>query len=120
MDFFEKLPQNCPPAKAKMPNNEICYRLVKGFPPSIEDFYSQRKLYPNRNFNVNECIARAVSLQRTSWACEQIKKFPIHKNKIVVKITLDESSGMILKTSRSHYSWWMSLGFNAVEKSELV
>ena len=120
MDFFEKLPQNCPPAIAKIPNNEIYYRLVKGFPPSIEDFYSLRKLYPNRNFRVDECIARAVSLQKTPWACKQIKKFSVHKNKIVVKITLDELSGMILKTSSSHYSWWMSLGFNAVEKCEPV
>jgi len=118
IDFFEELPQNCPPSDARIPDDEIYFRLTGSFPPSIEDFYSQKSLFPNRNYK-DECIARAISLLKTAKECEKKKKLPYFKNKYVIKITLNKTSGVV-KTKRKHISWWMSLGFNPIEYCKRV
>lgn len=121
IDFFEDLPQNCPPSNAKIPDDEIYFRLTDSFPPSIKDFYSHKRLFPNRNYK-DECIARAISLLKTAKECEKKKKLPYfkNKNKCVIKVTLNKASGVVKKTGRKHVSWWMSLGFNPIEYCELV
>ena len=120
-DWFEDLPENCPPNGAEIPRGETYYRIVNSFPPRIEDFYSWRKLFPNKTHS-NECIARAVSLRSSGAKCKKLLKLTRLKGKIVVKIELDETSGVVLKTGshKTHYSWWMSLNFNPISKCGLT
>lgn len=116
-NWYEDLPPDCPPEEARIPNIEQFFRLVDSIPPSIEDFYSNMMLYPNRDYN-DECKARAVSLLKTVKDCIKKKKFPSLRDKLIVKITLDRTSGVILRTNRKHYSWWMSSDFNPIENYE--
>jgi hypothetical protein len=123
MEWLEKLPPNCPPDKAEVPNNDTFYRLIKNISPNIENFYSQRQLFPDRTFNVDECRARSVSIFKELIDCKGIKKLPLHKNSYIIKILLSSESGLILKTGRadeSHYSWWLYKNFNPIPSCKLV
>ena len=71
-EWAEDLPSKCPPKTAIIPQYQTFYRLVKQFPPTEEDFYSHRKLYPNKYFKTNEC--RVHSLSIFSSLKEKIKK----------------------------------------------
>ena len=64
MDWLEELPPLCPPSDA-IPCNGHYYRIANGNPAVDSDFFSQRKLQPDKVFigkGIDECIARAVSL----------------------------------------------------------
>jgi hypothetical protein len=113
LEWAEMLPPNCPPQDARQPNNERFFRLVDSLPPTAEDFYSQRRLYPSKQFS-NECRALAVSLFGSYTDCQEKKKLPNLKQKMVVGIVLPPESGVILKTVRTHYAWWMAKHFDPV------
>jgi len=121
-DWFEDLPNDCPPSEAEVPNNKIFFRLARSYPPQNEDFYSERKRFPDKKFDADECTARAVSIWSTKDACSKIKKLPVHRDKFVVKVKLGPSNGVILKTGRNknHYSWWRSTNFDINESCELA
>lgn len=64
MNWYEQLPPLCPPADA-VPCGGKYYRIAKGNPVTDGDFFSQRKLQPDKQFTglgVDECIARSISL----------------------------------------------------------
>lgn len=64
MNWFEQLPPQCPPSDA-MPCNGIYYRIAKGNPVDDSDFFSQRKLMPDKVFTglgIDECIIRSISV----------------------------------------------------------
>jgi len=107
-DWAEDLPENCPPSAAYPPDNQVYYRLVSKFPPTEVDFFSQRKLFPNRSFKTNECRAMSVSVFSSFRKCSDILKFPVHKGKKIVQVTLTADSGVVRQTGRTeeHYSWW--------------
>lgn len=120
-NWKETLPEDCPPADAKSPNNESFYRLVTQAPPLESDFYSNRKLFPLMRFNTSECVARSVSIFNCIKSCRQIRKLPAHKNKLVAKLTLPVEAGLIKKSGRpKHYSWWIRKDFNPIEFLEIV
>lgn len=109
MEWFENLPAHCPPKEAIIPKGEQYYRLSHN-PPKDEDFLSLREINPNQSFFVSECIARALSIFPDKDSCLEIKKLPLHKNKLLIALTLNESDGVILRTTsrKGHYSWWRS------------
>lgn len=121
LSWFEDLPPDCPPTAARIPKDEIYYRLAKNYPPAIEDFYSHRNLYPNKKFG-DECKARSLSIFNSIDGCRNLLKMPLHRDKVIVKIRLDGLSGVILKTGKNkeHYSWWMSINFNPTENCEVA
>ena len=61
-EWFEALPEQCPPTDAK--RCEGCYyRIANGNPVTTEDFFSQRKMQPDKVFKglgIDECVTRAV------------------------------------------------------------
>lgn len=62
-EWFEALPEQCPPTDAAQCNGYY-YRIANGNPATTEDFFSQRKLQPDKVFKglgIDECIARAIS-----------------------------------------------------------
>lgn len=63
-DWFEILPEYCPPSDANRCVGTY-YRIAQGDPATSADFFSQRKLQPDKVFTgkgIDECIARAISL----------------------------------------------------------
>jgi len=117
MEWFEVLPQNCPPEQAYHPDSDTFYRVVKTIPPGDKDFYSQRKLCPTKYFSAEECIVRAISIFISLECCVQILKLPKFRNKRfkVVSIILCSESGVILQTrSKGHYSWWRAKNYYPV------
>lgn len=117
-EWVEPLPAGCPPDDAWPPDGDkTYYRLVASVPPIQEDFYSHRKLYPDRPFRGSECIARACSLLETLGRCAEVMAMPQHKDKgeRIVRITLPPDSGVVKNTGpRHHVSWWWAKGFDPV------
>ena len=116
VDWDEPLPNDCPPGDARKPQDETFYRLVELIPPSDHDFWSQRKLYPEKGFYANECVARSCSLLSNRASIIDLLKLPAHRSKTVVELTLPPHSGVVKKTSKNpdHYSWWRAKGFNPI------
>lgn len=111
--WYEELPKYCPPEDAFPPQSRIFYRVSEGNPSKDSDFFSQRKLQPQKQFNVDECIARAVSVFENKSDAERIAKLPKFKGCVIAEIALTEKDGLIKKTfSKSHYSWWRTKYFN--------
>ena len=109
-EWFEALPEQCPPTDAAQ---------CKGYyynPATTEDFFSQRKLQPDKvfkGFGIDECIARAISLFSTKEEAERRLKLPKFKNASIVIVKLEPKDGMIKKTfGIAHYSWWRTKDFN--------
>lgn len=115
MNWFEQLPQYCPPADAT-PCNGDYFRLANGDPATSADFFSQRKLQPNKIFTgngVDECITRAVSLFQDKSDAVKRMKLPKFKRAVIARVRLEPKDGMMKKTfSGSHYSWWRSTEFD--------
>lgn len=113
MNWFEDLPEKCPPADAKSPENATFYRLCSSIPASSVDFMSKKLEEPKRNFaGVPNCILFSVSIWAKKEDCIEQTKFPTQKNKKVGKIILIQEDGLIQKTfSKSHYSWWRTNKF---------
>ena len=64
VEWFELLPEQCPPEDAQQCDGYY-YRIANGNPAQSVDFFSQRRLQPDKVFKglgVDECITRAVSL----------------------------------------------------------
>lgn len=114
MNWFEELPNNCPPNDAEEPNGRVFYRLCKNNPTDSKDFFSQKKDNPDNKFSgISECILRAVSVWDNREKCLGIKKFPTQRDKIVGEIVLNNSDGLIKSTFKQHhYSWWRGNSFN--------
>ena len=108
MNWYEQLPELCPPVDA-VPCEGAYYRIAKGNPASNGDFFSQRKLQPNKVFTglgVDECVARSISLFSDINDAIRRLKLPKFRNAQIAK------DGVMKKTfSDSHYSWWRSTNF---------
>lgn len=115
-EWAEDLPPRCPPEDAVEPDNNPFYRLVGNNPPQETDFWSQRKLYPEKTFHANECITRACSLLTSYERCLELSKLPVQQGKKIFKIVLPRHSGLIKKTGRdvAHYSWWRAKAFDPI------
>lgn len=106
-EWFEALPEQCPPTDAAQCKGYY-YRIANGNPATTEDFFSQRKLQPDKvfkGFGIDECIARAISLFSTKEEAERRLKLPKFKNASIVIVKLEPKDGMIKKTfGIAHYS----------------
>lgn len=114
--WFEDLPVECPPnAATEVVVPETFYRLAQSPIITDEDFWSHRKLWPNKVFKTTECITRAVSIHKNIEDCQKLKMLSAHKDKVIVSIVLSEGSGRVQQTFKpSHHSWWRKSTFNPV------
>lgn len=114
MNWYEQLPPLCPPADA-IPCGGTYYRIAKGNPATDGDFFSQRKLQPDKRFTglgVDECIARSISLFAEEDDAVRRLKLPKFRHANIAEVTLTPKDGVMKKTfSASHYSWWRSIDF---------
>lgn len=114
-EWFETLPEQCPPEDAELCNGSY-YRIANGNPVDSADFFSQRKLQPDRVFkgpDIDECIARAISLFSDRKESERRLKLPKFRNASIALVELKPKDGMIKKTfGIAHYSWWRTKVFD--------
>ncbi len=119
MEWAEDLPEGCPPEDAISPDSGLFFRAVQTFPPTENDFYSPRKLQPNRQFR-DECAARALSVCDTIEGCKQLKKHSFFRNHLIASVVLDKECGLIKwhpsALGKSHYEWWLNTEFNPIPK----
>jgi hypothetical protein len=121
-NWAEPLPHNCPPDQAQPPNGQEFFRLVKKIPLEKSDFYSHKKLYPDRRSR-DQCIARGVSVFSDLTACKNAGKLPNLKHyTAIVKIRPPLHSGLVLQTGAqpTHYSWWLSKNYDPISDSKPV
>lgn len=122
MNWYEELPPQCPPIDAS-PCNGRFYRIAKGNPASDGDFYSQRKLQPDKVFighGIDECIARAISLFADENDAVKRLKLPKFRKANIAEVILQPKDGVMKKTfSDSHFSWWRSTDFDVSQTKVL-
>ncbi|MBF0343945.1 MAG: hypothetical protein HQL06_06910 [Nitrospirae bacterium] len=114
MEWIEELPDDCPPEDAIYPQNEKYFRWVDNYPPTERDFFSLRKLYPERKLP-SECQARAVSIFSSFDECLKLRKFNYFKTRKIISLLLNEECGLVKNTpskdNKSHTSWWVAKTF---------
>jgi hypothetical protein len=114
MNWFESLPNECPPKEAVDTEGYTVYRITESTPPNDSDFYSHRMKFPEKIFKVDECQARSLSVYDDYNATLNVTKLPTFKKKtnFIVELNLRKGDGLIAKTSGpNHYSWWRSRDF---------
>lgn len=113
--WFEDLPRECPPADSQACDGTF-YRVACGNPATSADFFSQRKLAPERVFQgagIDECVVRAVSVFASLKDAQRLLKLPKFKQACIARLSLRPEDGNIKKTFKtSHHSWWRSLSFD--------
>lgn len=121
IEWFEELPKQCPPSDAQHCNGRY-YRIAKGVPTESEDYFSQRKLQPDKVFvgeGIDECIVRSVSLFASVEEARKRLRLPKFRKNIVVEVELTPKDGVIKKTfGPNHYSWWRTKHFNYSQTKE--
>lgn len=124
MNWFEELPEQCPPKEAFNPEGFSFYRFSSSENPDLNDFLSHRYLHPTTVFNnVPECIARSLSVYDSLEKCINLRKLPRHRNKwkSILELKLNADDGLVMKTfpDPNHYSWWRSNSFK-LETAKIV
>lgn len=122
-EWFEELPKECPPADSQECNGTY-YRVAYGNPAASADFFSQRKLAPQRLFagiGIDECVVRAVSVFSNPDDARQLLKLPKFKKAQIAMVCLSSCDGKIKKTfKKSHHSWWRSKSFDVTTAKIIV
>ena len=116
MNWYEELPLNCPPIEAYKP--KATYFRLGSIPPDDSDFWSHRRRFPYKKFNVSECVARSLSVFDDKEAAERLKRLlPAMRLKPVFEVDLTEKDGLIQQTGNDahHFSWWRSTEFDLEE-----
>ena len=108
MSYRETLPDGCPPdAAEEIAESREVFRLVRGNPPTLDDFRSQRAEKPNAVFQVSECQARGLSVFAERRDSERALKLPTLRGRLICRLRLEPGAGRIQQTGRpSHHTWW--------------
>ena len=114
---MEELPSRCPPEDA-IQKEMVVYRAVTSFPPSEADFYSQRRMFPKKPFNIDDCLAHACSVFDNEFDIKKKKKLLSHNGIRIVKFKIELEDGKVKKTfSKGHHSWWICKSCHISSKS---
>lgn len=114
MSYRETLPEGCPPdAGEEIAVSREVFRLVRGNPPTLEDFKSQRAEKPNAVFKVSECQSRGLSVFTERRDSERALKLPTLRGRSICRLRLGSGAGRIQKTGQpSHHTWWPLVEFD--------
>ena len=120
--WFEELPEQCPPEDAKECNG-IYYRIANGNPATSADFFSQKRLQPDKIFTgegIDDCIVKSISLFSDRKEREKRLKLPKFRKGVIAEVKLEPKDGMIKKTfGNAHYSWWRTNEFEVSQAKVL-
>lgn len=114
MSYRETLPDGCPPdAAEEIAESRQVFRLVRGNPPTLDDFRSQRAEKPEAVFQVSECQARGLSVFSGRRDSERALKLPTLRGRLICRLRLEAGAGRIQQTGRpSHHTWWPLAAFD--------
>ena len=117
MSYREPLPADCPPDEAaEIATERVVFRLVRGNPPGINDFRSQRAERPAMVFKISECLIRGLSVYAQRADCEKTRKLPRFRDSFVCRVRLVMGAGRIQQTFQpSHHTWWPFADFDILE-----
>lgn len=113
MNWYEELPDDCPPEAAFSPNG--AYFRLGSIPPGDSDFWSHRRRFPHRAFQVSECVARSLSVFDEKEAVEKLRRLlPALRGKPLIRLDLTPADGLAQQTGNDlrHFSWWRSTQFD--------
>ena len=121
-NWFEELPEKCLPEDAKECSG-VFYRIANGNPATSANFFSQRRLQPNKVFRgegIDDCIVKSIYLFSDKKEIEKRMKLPKFKKAVIAEVKLEPKDGMIKKTfGVAHYSWWRTNDFNVSQAKVL-
>lgn len=109
--YGDDYPAQCPPEKAYHPQNISLYRICKSEISSgtvITDDFIPIWEAPNRKFPRpnGECGAKALSFNNDIETLTALLKDHPNMGNRIIKFKLNESCGLLLKTSKKHYNLW--------------
>jgi hypothetical protein len=117
-EWFEQLPDQCPPSDAECPDGKVFFRMIRPDGPTSDCFLPTIWNRPIRDPRFTPCIQKSVSLFITLQDLMRARKIGEHQLKDVVRLHLPKGSGLIAKTgSAGHYSWWRDAKFDPVGSS---
>ena len=120
--WFEELPEQCPPEDANECNGTY-YRIANGNPATSADFFSQKRLQPDKIFTgegIDDCIVKSISLFSDRKEIEKRLKLPKFRKGVIAEVKLEPKDGMIKKTfGAAHYSWWRTNEFDVSQAKVL-
>ncbi len=123
-DWYEELPDGCPPADAwAPPEGKAFFRLVGNNPPTEADFMPLATEHPDRKVSAAKaCEAMAISLRDNIDEAHALLKLPTQRGKQVVQLALTGDAGVVKQTGRNcgHHSWWRSSAFDAPAAARLI
>lgn len=121
MSYREPLPEGCPPAEAEeIGLSREVFRLVRGKPPTLDDFRSHRAEKPNAAFKVTECQARGLSVFADRRDSERALKLPALRGRLICRLRLEAGAGRIQQTGQpSHHTWWPLAAFDILTHCEV-
>ena len=109
--WFEELPSSCPPFDS-VECNGTYFRVSYGNPAESEDFFSQKRLAPNKVFKgegIDDCIVRAVSVFSLLEDAKRLLKLPKFKHANIAEVAF----GLWMEKLRRHSKTLIILGGEA-------
>src|SRR5207249_3028288 len=105
--FREPLPAGCPPDDSENVESErVVYRMVSSLPPSDDDFRSLQDRKPDRDYGVDACLARGLSVFTEREDCDAKLKLPRFRGQFVCPVRLQPGAGSLKQTRQpSHHTW---------------
>jgi len=121
MDYWEDLPDQCPPVDSVDDAIALAYRLVFSDPASIEHFKSHAALGKPPLPSVDGCRWASCSLFTSKDAVASIGRLPKMRAKgpHVAHVSIPQGSGK-WKASGNHVDLWMYAGFDPLSAVQLV
>lgn len=124
--WADQLPENSPPEKVCMANNDAFYRLIHHTDHTApEDWLNTITEQPQRKFTPEQIVfAAGMSVLDNEEVARDKLKMPYVKNKgltSIARISLIPEDGVVLRTfsSDSHYTWWRTTMCN-LEKAVII
>ena len=121
--YRESLPPGCPPDEAReITSSEAVFRLVRTYPPTADDFRSQRAEKPFQEFHgVSECHAWGLSVFSRREDSQRAMKLPALRGRLICRVQLESGAGSIQQTGRrSHHTWWPLADFDILSRCAVV
>lgn len=112
--YHEALPSECPPTDVESPTVDVLWRLICSHQVSDEDFFSELKKFPQRNFRI-PCEGASVSLVPTFEQATALAKTPYMRKKNfthAIAVRYVEAAGVWHLDKPSHCHFWPYFGFD--------
>jgi hypothetical protein len=124
-EFFEDLPDNCPPKNTPTMPSSIVLRLVKSAKPTTDDFLSQAAIGLERRGDTDECCHASCSVFKVDEKvnrAQQLRKLPrIKSRKYVAFLDLGPTAGQAKVSKHSnHIDLWLFKAFNPLSAVQSV